>query len=784
MFKVFTLLILLSLPALAQSTPFPYSPPVTLCTEDLATCVPQVVRILVTNGSLSVSGKTGTITTSGGDVTGPASSTANAVTRFSGTTGKILKDTSALTLSDTGAFTFPDGVKQTFNPSGTTAGLNVGAHSADPSAGANGDTYYNSGTNKFRCYVSGAWGDCSAADTVTSVFGRTGAVVAASNDYTFAQIGTKPTTLAGYGITDAALNGDITASGLTVATGNRLLGKATAGSGAVQLITVGGGLTLSIGGLLSVTSGPVGGSNTQLQYNDGSAFGGISGATSNGTAVTFASTALIASNIVSGGNTLTLPTTTDTLVGRATTDTLTNKTLTTPVISSISNTGTITLPTATTTLVGTGTTDTLTNKTLTASSNVLGGVTMTLGSDANGDTYYRASSVLTRLAIGANGTCLTSNGTVPSWSSCGSATPGGSTTQMQYNNAGAFGGVSGATTDGTNVTYGSTNLRATSPRITTGIFDANGNESILLTATGSAVNELTLANSTTTNPVTLSTTGGDTNIGFTVSTKGTGVVSVVNGALLNTTSGTTGVGVGSAATEQLAVTSLSASRTALAVNSLANSTVDMITGTLNADDTSTTANLATFNTNSNGTAAAGFGQTITYNLESSTTDNQGAALQGVRWKSATHASRSSVYWIATTDNAASTERFIIAPRLALTDNVATTIFSFTLPTTTGAGGTIHATVFAMANGTDENVWSGDIAYTAANNGGAISRNASVLGTPAASGSGTMTVAFAAVNTSNTISIQVTANPTTAPTAGQFYIIFTVDSNLGPTLTIP
>ena len=41
---------------------------------------------------------------------------------------------------------------------------------------------------------------------VSSVFGRTGAVIAATNDYTFAQIGSKPTTLSGYGITDTITN--------------------------------------------------------------------------------------------------------------------------------------------------------------------------------------------------------------------------------------------------------------------------------------------------------------------------------------------------------------------------------------------------------------------------------------------------------------------------------------------------------------------------------------------------------------------------------------------------
>jgi len=54
------------------------------------------------------------------------------------------------------------------------------------------------------------------------------------------------------------------------------------------------------------------------------------------------------------------------VVGLTDTQTLTNKKLTSPVISSITNTGTLTLPTSTDTLVGRATTDTLTNKTLTS----------------------------------------------------------------------------------------------------------------------------------------------------------------------------------------------------------------------------------------------------------------------------------------------------------------------------------------------------------------------------------------------------------------------------------
>ena len=63
---------------------------------------------------------------------------------------------------------------------------------------------------------------------------------------------------------------------------------------------------------------------------------------------------------------LTFPTGTDTIVGRATTDTLTNKTLTAPTIATITNGGTVTIPSGADTLVARTSTDTLTNKTLTS----------------------------------------------------------------------------------------------------------------------------------------------------------------------------------------------------------------------------------------------------------------------------------------------------------------------------------------------------------------------------------------------------------------------------------
>lgn len=59
------------------------------------------------------------------------------------------------------------------------------------------------------------------------------------------------------------------------------------------------------------------------------------------------------------------------IVGTTDTQTLTNKTLTSPTISQILNSGTITLPTGTHTLIGRNTTDTITNKSLNDSNNFI-----------------------------------------------------------------------------------------------------------------------------------------------------------------------------------------------------------------------------------------------------------------------------------------------------------------------------------------------------------------------------------------------------------------------------
>jgi len=93
-------------------------------------------------------------------------------------------------------------------------------------------------------------------------------------------------------------------------------------------------------------------------------------------------------------------------------------------------------------------------------------------------------------------------------------------------------------TDGTNVIDASsgfgevtltntvtlTNKTLTSPAIGTAILDTNGLQLALLTATGTAVNEFTIANAATGAGPTLSATGDDSNVPINITPKGTGDV--------------------------------------------------------------------------------------------------------------------------------------------------------------------------------------------------------------------------------------------------------------------
>ncbi len=186
------------------------------------------------------------------------------------------------------------------------------------------------------------------------------------------------------------------------------------------------------------------------------------------------------------------------------TQTLTNKTLTAPVISTITNTGTITLPTATDTLVGKATTDTLTNKSISGATNTITNVSLTAGvtgtlpvanggtgqataaagfdslspMSASGDIIYGGvSGAGTRLAKGSDTQILTLVAGIPAWANAGAAVaptiqkflsgsgtytrptgPTPSYIKIQMVGGGGGGGMGGAytsaSTAGTDTTFG------------------------------------------------------------------------------------------------------------------------------------------------------------------------------------------------------------------------------------------------------------------------------------------------------------------------------------------
>ena len=139
---------------------------------------------------------------------------------------------------------------------------------------------------------------------------------------------------------------------------------------------------------------------------------------------------------------------------------------------------------------------------------VIGGATITLGSDATGDIYYRNSGgVLTRLAAGTNGHVLTLAAGLPSWAAASAGAPAGSAGQVQYNSAGSFGGAAALVyaTSGTNLTVTATGstvkplIAKAAASQSVSIFEAQ-NSSGTAFLTVSAVGVMTIASATGTNP--------------------------------------------------------------------------------------------------------------------------------------------------------------------------------------------------------------------------------------------------------------------------------------------
>lgn len=63
-----------------------------------------------------------------------------------------------------------DGVRQTFNPDGTNAGLNVGSHSIDPGSATNGDIWYNSTETGLKFRINGVTNSMNMLGNGTTQF--------------------------------------------------------------------------------------------------------------------------------------------------------------------------------------------------------------------------------------------------------------------------------------------------------------------------------------------------------------------------------------------------------------------------------------------------------------------------------------------------------------------------------------------------------------------------------------------------------------------------------------
>ena len=412
------------------------------------------------NQTINASGGAG-----GGDVTGPGSSTDNAVARFDSTTGKIIQN-SGVVINDSGEVT--TGVWK-----GTEVGLSYGGTGAASASQARGNILpsYTGNAGKVLAVNTGAtdveYISAGGTGTVTSVAvsgGTTGLTtsggpITAAGTITLAGTlavangGTGVTTSTGTGNTVLSTSPSLTTPSINQindTNGNGILGLSPTTS-AVDYLTVkngtgvgvplhfyADGASANIGlhiqpkgtGLVTISDG--------TDFNKGIRFRSSSSAASAVTLLDAVSTA---------GRVVTLPDATTTLVGRDTTDTLTNKTINltsntlvatsaqlATAVTDETGSGSLvfaTSPTLVTPLLGTPTSGNFSTGTFTwptfnqNTSGTAAGLSATLvvGSGGTGVTSLAANNVILGngtsavqvVAPGTNGNVLTSNGTT--WAS-------------------------------------------------------------------------------------------------------------------------------------------------------------------------------------------------------------------------------------------------------------------------------------------------------------------------------------------------------------------------------